>query len=197
MKTMATISTMILAAALAVAQSAPAKTTPKKPAAPASQSSTGKAATPATSTSTTAAKSTTATKAPKTTTAMAKPAAAKPAAKPEGQSNEEIGKGKRDPFISPVVTRIVGPGGPACTSGPHCLVIDQVTLQGTVKTEKGWIAVLANPAKKVYYLRQNDAMFDGYILRIDGNSVVFKQDVLDAMGRKTQREVVKNVAPTA
>ena len=195
MKTMATISTMILAAALAVAQSAPAKTTPKKPAAPASQSSTGKAATPSTPASTTAAKSTTAKKPAKTpaTTAMAKPA--KPA---ENQSAEDLGKGKRDPFISPVVTRIVGPGGPACTSGPHCLVIDQVTLQGTVKTEKGWIAVLANPAKKVYYLRLNDAMFDGYIERIDANSVVFKQDVLDAMGRKTQREVVKSVtAPAA
>ena len=195
MKTIATISTMILAAAVAVAQNAPA-TTPKKPAAPASQSSTGKAATPTTTTSTTAAKSTTAKKTAKTpapTTASAKP----PAAKPEGQPNEDLGKGKRDPFISPVVTRIVGPNGPACTSGPHCLAIDQVTLQGTVKTEKGWIAVLANPAKKVYYLRQNDAMFDGYIERIDGNSVVFKQDVLDAMGRKTQREVVKNVAPSA
>jgi hemolysin activation/secretion protein len=193
MKTMATISTMILAAALAVAQSAPAKTTPNKPAAPASQSSTGKAATPMTA-NTTATKSATAKKAAKTptTTAMAKPPAAKPA---EGQPGEDLGKGKRDPFISPVITRVVGPGGPACTSGPHCLVIDQVKLQGTVKTEKGWIAVLANPANKVYYLRLNDAMFDGYVERIDANSVVFKQDVLDAMGRKTQREVVKSVVP--
>src|SRR5512135_474054 len=170
MKKIATISTMILAATLAVAQAAPAKTTPKKPAAPASQSSTGKAAMPTTPASTTAAKSTTAKKTAKkpATTAMAKPTAAKPA---ENQSAEDVGKGKRDPFVSPVITRIVGAGGPACSSGPHCLVIDQVTLQGTVKTEKGWIAVLANPAKKVYYLRLNDAMFDGYIERIDANSV--------------------------
>ncbi len=193
MKTIATISTMFLAAALAVAQSAPAKTAPKKPAAPASQSSTGKAATPAAAPSTTAAKSTTTAKKPAkapTATAMAKP----PAAKPE---TEDAGKGKRDPFVSPVITRVVGPNGPVCTSGPHCLVIDQVKLQGTVKTEKGWIAVIANPANKVYYLRQNDAMFDGYIERIDANSVVFRQDVLDTMGRKSQREVVKSVVPAA
>lgn len=193
MKKIATISTMILAAGLASAQmynaqASGASQQQKKPAAPASQSAAGKTTAPAK----TATKSSATTMA-KNTTPAAKPSPTpKPAA---AQSNEEIGKGKRDPFISPVITRIANPNGPACTSGPHCLVIDQVTLQGTVKTEKGWIAVLANPAKKVYYLRQNDAMFDGYIMRIDGNSVVFKQNVLDAMGKQAQREVVKTVAP--
>ena len=197
MKKIATISTMILAAGLALS----AQTTQKKPVTPASQSPSttatpAKSATPAKTTTTkTAAKPTTAKAPAKTTTATAKPAAAKPAAKPD--TGEDLGKGKRDPFVSPVITRIVGPNGPVCSSGPHCLVIDQVKLQGTVKTEKGWIAVLANPANKVYYLRANDAMFDGYIERIDANSVVFKQDVLDAMGRKTQREVVKSVVPAA
>jgi Tfp pilus assembly protein PilP len=192
MKKIATIATMILAAGLAGAQAYPAQTqqTTKKPVAPASQSSTGKSSTSAKTATAQAAKATTGKTAAKSTL----PAAAKPAA---SQSTEDAGKGKRDPFVSPVITRIVGAGGPACSSGPHCLVIDQVTLQGTVKTDKGWIAVLANPAKKVYYLRLNDAMFDGYIERIDANSVVFMQNVLDAVGKQTKREVVKSVAPTA
>ena len=192
MKKMVTIATMILAAGLAL----PAQT-PKKPAAPASQSATGKPAAPAKTSSSAAAKSTTAKPAAKPATTASKPKARPAVEKAAALPSEDLGKGKRDPFLSPVITRIVGPNGPVCSSGPHCLVIDQVKLQGTVKTEKGWIAVLANPANKVYYLRANDAMFDGYVERIDANSIVFKQDVLDAMGRKSQREVVKSVVPSA
>jgi len=175
MKATTTISSMMLAAVLAAGQAGPAK----KPAAPASQSTTaapaaGKPAAPA---------------------ATSAPAKAKA---PEMTASQAAAmKGKRDPFVSPVVTRVQGPAGATCTTGKRCLIIDQLTLQGVVKTQGGWIAVVGNPAKKVYYLRGNDAVFDGYVMRIDGDSVVFKQNTIDAMGKQTQKEVVKRVAPSA
>jgi len=196
MKAMTTISMMILAAGMAAGQAKPAQ----KPAAPASQS-------PATKmTTTTAAKPTSA----KTTTAKttaAKPAAklgaasmvAKPAAKPAAAKKEaptEWGKNKRDPFISPVVIRM-GDQAMGCSTGKRCLVIDQLTLEGVVKTVNGWIAVIGNPSKKVYYLRENDALFDGFVKRITGDSVVFQQNTVDTVGKAGQREVVKRITPSA
>jgi Tfp pilus assembly protein PilP len=174
MKAIRTIATMILAAGLASGQ-APAK----KPSAPASQSTTASkpAAKPATSTA----------QKPATTAATPKPAT---------QAASTSGKGKRDPFVSPVIQRIGSATSP-CATGKRCLVIDQLTLEGVVKTVNGWIAVVGNPGKKVYYLRINDALFDGYVERIDGNSIVFKQNATDAMGRQSQREVVKRITPSA
>jgi Tfp pilus assembly protein PilP len=199
MKAITTISTMILAAGVAVGQAAPAK----KPAAPASQSSTTKTtmATPAkSSASKPATKPTTMAAKPATKPAKqaaAKPAAAKvaPAAKP-APTKTELSKGKRDPFISPVIVRMGGDSGPSCSTGKRCLVIDQLLLEGVVKTQNGWIAVIGNQAKKVYYLRENDALFDGFVKRIAGDSIVFQQNITDNLGRSTQREVVRRITPS-
>jgi len=191
MKATTTITTMFLAAGLAMGQGAPAKI----PAAPASQSTTTKPAAPAAGKP--AAKP--ATKAAAKATPATKPAVA-PAKAPEMSPSQSAAvKGKRDPFLSPVVSRLPGSSKAqvACSTGKRCLIIDQLTLQGVVKTQAGWIAVVGNPGKKVYYLRNNDAVFDGYVMRIDGDSVVFKQNTLDAMGKQTQKEVVKRVAPSA
>lgn len=184
MKATATIAMMILAAGLAGGQAAP-----KKPTTPASQSTT--ATKPAAKPATTVAKPAT-TAAKPATTAAKKPAAPKAATTAAATS----GKGKRDPFISPVVARMGGLTSP-CATGKRCLVIDQLKLEGVVKTVNGWIAVVGNPANKVYYLRANDALFDGYVERIDGNSVVFKQSAVDVLGKQVQREVVKRIAPSA
>jgi len=197
MKAMATISTMILAAGMAAGQAKPAQ----KPAAPASQS-------PATKMTTTAAKPAAA----PAKTMAAKPAAklgaasmsapakqAKPAATQpkDAAATTDFGKGKRDPFVSPVVVRAGDTGAMGCSTGKRCLVIEQLTLEGVVKTTNGWIAVIGNPAKKVYYLRENDALFDGFVKRITGDSVVFQQNVVDTIGKASQREVVKRIAPSA
>ena len=172
MKAIATISTVIMAAGMAAGQA-----NPYKPAAPASQS-------PATTTAAKPAKP--------ASTPAAKPAAAKPEAQAQDSS-----RGRRDPFVSPVIVRMGTSAGTSCSTGKRCLIIDQLTVQGVVKTNNGWIAVIGNPAKKVYYVRENDALFDGYVTRITGDSVVFRQNMLDALGKTVQREVVKRVAPSA
>lgn len=104
------------------------------------------------------------------------------------------GQGKRDPFISPISTA-AGRALPAsnCSSGKRCLVIDQLVLRGVVRTANGMIAVVANSVNKAYFLRENDPVFNGYVVRITGDSVVFKENTVDRIGHQGTREVVKRV----
>ena len=101
------------------------------------------------------------------------------------------GSGKRDPFISPVQSRANGPIN--CGTGKRCLVVDETILQGIVKAPNGMIAVVANSANKAYFLRENDPVYNGFVMRITPDSVVFREQVTDKLGKKFTREVVKKV----
>ena len=144
----------------------------------------------------------------------AKEGAAKPAAKAaapaastkaaEAGKNAEAAKkpeekkwamnGKRDPFFSPVVQQ---PSGSGCSSGKKCLEIGQINLRGVVKSESGFIAVVTNSLNKAYFLRENDPVFNGYVVRITGDTVVFQETVQDKLGKSLTREVVKRIITPA
>jgi Tfp pilus assembly protein PilP len=98
--------------------------------------------------------------------------------------------GKRDPFFSPVVSQN---GGSGCSTGKKCLEIGQINLRGVVKSENGFIAVVTNASNKAYFLRENDPVFNGYVVRITGDSVVFQETVQDKLGKAFTREVVKRI----
>lgn len=125
-----------------------------------------------------------------------KPAAAvtppAPPAPPVQQLKPYSSAGKRDPFISPIQVATTGVG--ACTGGKRCLIINQITLRGIVKSVNGWIAVVENPGQKTYFLHENDPVLNGFVSRITGETVVFKENVVDALGNQTQRDVVKHVS---
>ena len=103
--------------------------------------------------------------------------------------------GRRDPFVSPVVNRTnVGSG---CSTGKRCLAIDQVSLTGIVKADTGMIAVVVNALNKAYFLRENDPVFNGYVVRITTDSIVFKETVEDKLGKPFTREVTKKITTPA
>ena len=105
--------------------------------------------------------------------------------------------GRRDPFVSPIVSKdgITRPA-PNCTSGKRCLVIPELVLQGTVKDTSGkMMAVVANSIRKTYFLRENDQVFQGSVEKITSDSIIFREYVKDALGRETAREVVKKLVP--
>ena len=99
---------------------------------------------------------------------------------------------KRDPFLSPVVSR-VGGSGAACSGGKRCLSVDSMSLRGIVKSQDGMIAVVVNAANKAYFLRENDPIFNGYVAKITGDSMVLRETVQDVLGRKSTRDVVKKL----
>jgi Tfp pilus assembly protein PilP len=99
--------------------------------------------------------------------------------------------GRRDPFVSPVISSsAVGSG---CSVGKRCLAVDQISLKGVVKSETGMIAVVVNAMDKAYFLRENDPVFDGYVVKITGDSIVFKETVQDKLGKPFTREVTKKI----
>jgi hypothetical protein len=103
--------------------------------------------------------------------------------------------GRRDPFISPVVNRsMVGSG---CSTGKRCLAIDQISLKGVVKAEAGMIAVVVNALDKAYFLRENDPVFNGYVVKITGDSIIFKETIQDKLGKPFTREVTKKITTSA
>jgi Tfp pilus assembly protein PilP len=103
--------------------------------------------------------------------------------------------GRRDPFVSPVVNRsMLGSG---CSSGKRCLTIDQINLKGVVKADTGMIAVVVNALNKAYFLRENDPVFNGYVVRITGDSIIFKETLQDKLGKSFTREVTKKITTSA
>jgi hypothetical protein len=99
--------------------------------------------------------------------------------------------GKRDPFVSVIVARADSTA--ACSGGKRCLVVDQLALRGIVRTPTKWIALVENPARKTYYLYENDPISNAVVVRITGDSVIFRENIMDALGHSTEREVVKRV----
>ncbi|MBZ5682549.1 MAG: AMIN domain-containing protein [Acidobacteriia bacterium] len=112
------------------------------------------------------------------------------AAKPKPEEKKWAMNGKRDPFFSPVVQQ---QGGSGCSTGKKCLEIGNINLRGVVKSDAGFIAVVTNNLNKAYFLRENDPVFNGYVVKITGDSVVFQETVQDKLGKPFTREVVKRI----
>jgi Tfp pilus assembly protein PilP len=124
----------------------------------------------------------------------APPVASDAAAEPSKDTDNPEGKwaktGKRDPFVSPVVYQS---GNSNCTTGKKCLEIGAINLRGVVRSESGFIAVVTNSLNKAYFLRENDPVFDGYVVKITGDSIVFQETLQDRLGKAFTREVVKKI----
>lgn len=113
---------------------------------------------------------------------------------PKPEEKKWAMSGKRDPFFSPVVQQ---PTGSGCSTGKKCLEIGQINVRGVVKSDTGFIAVVTNSLNKAYFLRENDPVFNGYVVRITGDTVVFQEQVQDKLGKPMTREVVKRLTTPA
>jgi hypothetical protein len=111
------------------------------------------------------------------------------AKQPKPEDKKWAMNGKRDPFFSPVVQQ----GGSGCSTGKKCLEIGNINLRGVVKSDSGFIAVVTNNLNKAYFLRENDPVFNGYVVKITGDSVVFQETVQDKLGKPFTREIVKRI----
>lgn len=122
-----------------------------------------------------------------------KPSAEKPAA-PASDATAEVApeiKRGRDPFVSVIMERS---GNIACAgTGKKCLIVDQIMLKGIVRSQGESIAVVSSTANKTYFLRENDPVYNGVVVKITPDSIIFRESVTDRLGKTVQREVVKKV----
>ena len=118
------------------------------------------------------------------------PAGPKPAETPKPKEEKKWAMtGARDPFFSPVVQE----HGSGCATGKKCLEIGTINLRGVVKSDTGFIAVVTNNLNKAYFLRENDPVFNGFVVKITGDSVTFQETIQDKLGKSFTREVVKRI----
>jgi hypothetical protein len=106
-------------------------------------------------------------------------------------------QGRRDPFQS-----LIGPApklqAGARPPGPAGFLIDEIKLQGIVRTkQQGLVAMVNGPDNKGYLIRIGDKVLDGEVVRITPSSVVFRQEVNDPTRIERFREVVKDLTPEA
>jgi len=89
------------------------------------------------------------------------------------------------------VEQVLGPLPP----GPRGLVISQLRVEGIVRldTNNTMIAVVDNDRNRAYFLRENDAVYNGIVSKITPDSVIFRENALDQSGKVTVREVVKRL----
>ena len=104
-------------------------------------------------------------------------------------------QGRRDPFQS-----LIGPAPklqpgqrPAGLPG---FLIDEIKLQGIVKTrEQGLVAMVNGPDNKGYLMKTGQKVLDGEVIRMTPTSVVFRQEVNDPTRIERFREVTKDLSP--
>lgn len=105
-------------------------------------------------------------------------------------------QGRRDPFRS-----LIGPVPQTDISqrpkGVPGFLIDEIRLQGVVKTPHGLAAMIGGPDNNGYLIRVGQKTFDGEVIRITQSSVVFRQEVNDPTRIERYREVVKELNPGA
>lgn len=104
-------------------------------------------------------------------------------------------QGRRDPFQS-----LIGPR-PALQGqrppGVPGFLVDEVKLQGILRTRQGPMAMIDGPDNKGYRIRVGDKLLDGEVIKITPSSVVFRQEVNDPTRIERFREVAKELAPGA
>lgn len=103
---------------------------------------------------------------------------------------------RRDPFKSLLATRdrplLRGPR----PEGIPGLLIDEIDLTGIFLTGDGPVAqIQSTDSSKSYLLRPGDQLYDGDVVNISANEVVFKQIVDDPTALKPFREVAKKLNP--
>lgn len=103
-------------------------------------------------------------------------------------------QGRRDPFRS-----LIGPrqslGEGERPPGVPGFLVDEIDLSGVVKTKQGLVAMIKGPDNKGYLIRVGDKVFDGELIRISQNSIVFRQEVNDPTQIERYKEVVKELVP--
>jgi len=93
--------------------------------------------------------------------------------------------GRRDPFKS-----LLAPAKAPDLRGPRPegipgLLIDEVMITGIFRTQEGYVAqVQSAESERSYLLKQGDELYDGDVVRITDNEIVFKQIVQDPTALK-------------
>ncbi len=103
--------------------------------------------------------------------------------------------GRRDPFRS-LLVREQNKGGVQRPPGIAGIAIDDLVVHGIWKTKAGYVAQIRATDNKSYLIRAGDLLYDGEVVRVAPNEVVFRQNINDPQSVKPFREVTKQLNAT-
>jgi Tfp pilus assembly protein PilP len=103
--------------------------------------------------------------------------------------------GRRDPFVNPIreVPASAAPPPQSLPPGIGGLLIGQANLVGVLKTSAGMKAMVVATGGRTFFLKENDKVYNGRVVKITADSLVFEESVLDPLGQTVKREVVKKL----
>jgi len=111
-------------------------------------------------------------------------------------------RGKRDPFVNlqelfrQEQPQVFIPELPPLSERPLGLVglaISEVTVTGVAVGEGNRVVILRGVDGFTYLAREENKLFDGYVMDISEEEVVFIQEVLDPRGTRDTLRVVKRL----
>ena len=101
---------------------------------------------------------------------------------------------RRDPFRSLFQRRAQAQRSEKRPDGPAGLLIDELAVEGVFLLDDGPVVQVQSAAQETsFLLRVGDQLWDGDVIRITFDEVVFKQSVNDPTALKPFREVVKDL----
>jgi len=110
--------------------------------------------------------------------------------------------GRRDPFVS-LQRPVAADRGPKTRKpGMEGFLIQEIALKGIVKTKgggigeasrSGFIAMFLGADGKSYFVTTGQRLYDGVITAVDATSVTFRQEVTDPLSPVKTREVRKSL----
>jgi len=103
-------------------------------------------------------------------------------------------KGRRDPFWDLLMGKSTKVKKEA-KEGIAGLEIEQLELEGIVNRNGKYIALFKGPDSKPYDVQIGQSVYDGEIIEINANSVVFKKILTIALGGAKEKTVVKWLNP--
>ena len=103
--------------------------------------------------------------------------------------------GRRDPFRSLLqrfdrsidAPQVRPPGTPG-------LLITDVDVVAVAEYQGRWYALLAGPDRRSHFAHVGDRLYDGHLVRIAASEVEFEQEVVDGLGARSTRRLVKRLA---
>jgi Tfp pilus assembly protein PilP len=107
-------------------------------------------------------------------------------------------KGRRDPFRNlDVVNTIRASSAPVVRPpGLKGQMVSDISLVGIVKSKSEYMAVATGHRGKTYFIHPSDELYDGRVLQIRSDAVVFSQILTDSRAKKISQQVVKKLYQT-
>jgi len=102
--------------------------------------------------------------------------------------------GRRDPFIS----LLGGIKAKVPNTPKGALTVTDARVVGITRSKDGYVAIIMGTDKKARFMKTGDKLYDGEIISIEAEKVVFRQDLTEdnptAPGLKS-KEVTKRLHP--